>query len=66
MQTFTPLIHVVIRGYLPSTRTRAVFQSFGSFQALSGKTWNNFALYGPYLVVRNAEEAAVYRLPLAN
>ena len=37
----------------------------GSFQALSGKTWNNFAIYGPYLVVRNAEEAAVYRLPLA-
>lgn len=39
---------------------------FGSFQALSGKTWNNFALYGPYLVVRNAVEAAVYRLPLVN
>ncbi len=38
----------------------------GSFQALSGKTWNNFALYGPYLVVRNAAEAAVYRLPLIN
>ena len=38
----------------------------GSFQALPGKTWNNFALYGPYLVVRNAEQAAVYRLPLAN
>ncbi len=37
----------------------------GQFHALSGKTWNNFALYGPYLVVRNAEEAAVYRLPLA-
>ncbi len=37
----------------------------GQFQALSGKTWNNFALYGPYLVVRNAEEAAVFRLPLA-
>ena len=38
----------------------------GSFEALSGKTWNNFALYGPYLLVRNADEAAVYRLPLAN
>ena len=37
----------------------------GQFQALSGKTWNNFALYGPYLVVRNGEEAAVFRLPLA-
>ena len=38
----------------------------GSFEALLGKTWNSFALYGPYLVVRNAEEAAVYRLPLVN
>jgi len=38
----------------------------GQFRALSGKTWNNFALYGPYLVVRNAEEAAVFRLPLAD
>ncbi len=38
----------------------------GRFQALSGKTWNNFALYGPYLVVRNGEEAAVFRLPLAD
>lgn len=33
---------------------------------LSGKTWNNFALYGPYLVVRNGEEAAAYRLPVAD
>ena len=38
----------------------------GQFVALSGKTWNNFALYGPYLAVRNAEQAAVFRLPLAN
>jgi outer membrane protein assembly factor BamB len=36
----------------------------GRFQALSGKTWNNIALYGPFVVVRNAAEAAVYRLPL--
>jgi outer membrane protein assembly factor BamB len=38
----------------------------GSFQALEGKTWNNFALYGPYLLVRNAQEAAVFRLPLVD
>jgi len=38
----------------------------GRFQAIDGKTWNNFALYGPYLVVRNAQEAAVFRLPLAS
>lgn len=36
----------------------------GSFQAIEGLTWNNFALSGPYLLVRNAEEAACYKLPL--
>jgi outer membrane protein assembly factor BamB len=36
----------------------------GRFQALDGLTWNNFALSGPYLLVRNAEEAACYKLPL--
>ena len=35
------------------------------FQAIEGQTWNNIALYGPYLAVRNAREAAVYKLPLA-
>lgn len=36
----------------------------GRFQALEGMTWNNFALYGPYVLVRNAEEAACYQLPV--
>ncbi len=36
----------------------------GRFQALEGMTWNNFALYGPYLLVRNAREAACYQLPV--
>jgi outer membrane protein assembly factor BamB len=36
----------------------------GRLQALEGPTWNNFALYGAYVVLRNAREAAVYRLPL--
>ncbi len=36
----------------------------GRFQAIEGMTWNNVCLYGPYLLVRNAEEAACYKLPL--
>ncbi|MEM7356521.1 MAG: PQQ-binding-like beta-propeller repeat protein, partial [Acidobacteriota bacterium] len=38
----------------------------GQFQALEGKTWNNIALYGSKLLVRNGEEAACYELPLAS
>lgn len=34
-------------------------------QALEGMTWNTLALSGPYLLVRNATEAACYELPLA-
>jgi outer membrane protein assembly factor BamB len=37
----------------------------GRFQAIEGMTWNSIALYGPYLLVRNADEAACYKLPLA-
>jgi len=37
----------------------------GRFQAIEGKTWNNIALYGDLLLVRNGQEAATYRLPLA-
>ena len=37
----------------------------GRFQALEGKTWNTFALYGSKLLVRNGVEAACYQLPLA-
>jgi outer membrane protein assembly factor BamB len=33
--------------------------------ALDGQTWNNLALVGDKLLVRNAEEAACYELPLA-
>ncbi len=34
----------------------------GQIQALNGRTWNNLALYGPYLLVRNGNEAACYKL----
>ena len=36
----------------------------GKFPAVAGMTWNNLALFGPYLLVRNAEEATCYKLPL--
>ena len=37
----------------------------GQFQAIEGKTWNNLCFSAPYLLVRNAEEAACYELTLA-
>ena len=36
----------------------------GRLAALSGQTWNNLAVSGDRLLVRNAEEAACYALPL--
>jgi hypothetical protein len=36
----------------------------GSFQAIEGEPcWNSPALSGPYLLVRNKDEAACYKLP---
>jgi outer membrane protein assembly factor BamB len=40
------------------------FHELGSFQAIEGITWNNPALSGRYLLVRNAEEAACFELPV--
>jgi outer membrane protein assembly factor BamB len=40
------------------------YHELGSFAAIEGVTWNNPALSGPYLLVRNSEEAACYELPL--
>ena len=39
-------------------------KELGRFPALSGRTWNNPALAGKYLLVRNDHEAACYELPL--
>ncbi len=40
------------------------YRELASLPALQGVTWNNPALSGPYLLVRNAEQAACFELPL--
>jgi outer membrane protein assembly factor BamB len=40
-------------------------RELGRFEALTSKTWNHPVLSGKKLLVRNAEEAACYELPLA-
>jgi outer membrane protein assembly factor BamB len=39
-------------------------QELTKFQALEGKTWNHPVVIGDRLYIRNAQEAACYRLPL--
>jgi hypothetical protein len=38
----------------------------GRLAAIDGQTWNNLCLSGDRLVVRNAEEAACYELPVVS
>lgn len=40
------------------------FVKLGEFAALDDQTWNTMCLTGPYLLVRNAVEAACYELPV--
>ncbi len=38
------------------------WQELGRIEALQGKTWNNLCLYGSYLLLRNGQQAACFRL----
>jgi outer membrane protein assembly factor BamB len=42
------------------------YEELAKIQALEGKSWNNLAFSNPYLLVRNGQEAACYRMSLAD
>ena len=46
--------------------TSTAHTELASFKAIEGKTWNHPVVIGDRLYIRNAEEAACYRLPLAD
>lgn len=50
--------------FLVEASHEAANQVLGSMPVLEGITWNTLALTGDLLAIRNARQAAVYRLPL--
>ncbi len=60
------LVHAESGDVVMVEATQDKFHEIAKFPAIDGKTWNNLCLYGDLLLVRNAEEAACYRLPTAD
>ncbi len=54
---------VVLRAASPNAGPGSPASDLGSIDALDGKAWNNMALAGDVLLVRNAREASAWRLP---
>jgi hypothetical protein len=45
--------------------TTGGYRELARFQALNAKTWNHPVLVGDVLLVRNGEEMAAFRMPMA-
>ena len=48
-----------------SVRRQTSSREIAKFKAIEGKTWNHPVIVGDVLLVRNGEEMAAFRLPLA-
>lgn len=51
------------QGQLSAVEAAPQYRALAEYPMLEGKTWNNLCLYGNFLLVRNAQEAACYELP---
>ena len=56
------LVQTEAGGLVMINATPSRLEEIGTLSALSSKTWNNPCLYGPFLLVRNAEEACCFEL----
>ncbi|MCA9217660.1 MAG: PQQ-binding-like beta-propeller repeat protein, partial [Planctomycetales bacterium] len=58
--------HIIVQaedGRIVLVEAARKFNELASIAAIEGKTWNNPAIYGQYLLVRNSEQAACFLLP---